>query len=300
MSFPLMPLVDAVAPGNRWTVISSGTTRTLLDVATDGSGAFVTASNVVGSGTIVYRSTTNGLTWAPVSISPSSFSLWGCIYVPGVPSFVVTGNGSTFGITSPTGAVWAALSFAPGQTYRNLTYNDGWAAFGAASGVSYYSQDLTTFYTAPVIGFNSVIAAIYVSSLNRTVAAGVAGQSRYYDGPPDTLAAWTGLLVGQVSIATAIAWHGVGVLVTSDGTIQSSADLITWTTRYTDVRAFSEVQWCNDRFIAVGAAGLAVYSFDGITWAATGIATAEDLWGVTYGGAIVVTGTNGLILRSVD
>lgn len=301
MTFPLMPLpAPTVSSGTTWFVVPSGTTRTLKNVATDAAGVFVIASTFSGANTLVFRSADNGASWAPVTVSASSFSLWGCIRAGS--TFVVTGDGSGADFTSATGASWADLAFPPPQVYRNSAYNDGWAAFGANNGLSYYSQDLTTFYTAPSIGANSALAAIYVSSLNRTVAVGVPSQSKYFNGLPSALSAWTGSTSGISGNARSVAWHGaIGVLVTDSGLVQSSTDLIAWTTQYTDARPFNAVAWCNDRFIAVGNGGVAVQSFDGVAWTPTAIATTEDLWGVAYGnGAIVVAGANGLILRSVS
>ena len=91
---------------------------------------------------------------------------------------------------------------------------------------------------------------------------------------------------------------GVG----ASGTIISSSDGITWTSRTSSsTKAFEGVTYGKDTFVAVGESGTILTSTDGISWTSRTSGTPQWLEEVTYGKNIFVAlGDSGTILTSPD
>ena len=96
--------------------------------------------------------------------------------------------------------------------------------------------------------------------------------------------------------------NGIFVAVGFGGTILTSPDSVTWTTRVSGtITNLSGVTYGNNIFVAVGASGTILTSADGIVWTSRTSGTTYSLFGVTYGnGCFVALGDYVTILTSVD
>jgi photosystem II stability/assembly factor-like uncharacterized protein len=92
------------------------------------------------------------------------------------------------------------------------------------------------------------------------------------------------------------------VAVGDAGTIVTSTDGITWTSRNSGTtNSLSGVAYGNGSFVTVGDAGTIVTSTDGITWTSRNSGTTNSLSGVAYGnGSFVAVGDAGTIVTSTD
>ncbi len=100
-----------------------------------------------------------------------------------------------------------------------------------------------------------------------------------------------------------VAWSGsIYVTVGDTGTILSSTDGVTWTTRNVDgAYGLTKVIYASGLFIAVGTTGKILTSPDGITWTSRTSGVSITLNDVVYNGSIVVAvGEFGTILSSAD
>ncbi len=95
--------------------------------------------------------------------------------------------------------------------------------------------------------------------------------------------------------------NGTFVAVGDTGTILTSSDGVTWTTRTSGTTNYLDgVTYGNGTFVAVGDTGTILTSSDGVTWTARTSGTSNYLAGVTYGnGTFVVVGAIS-ILTSPD
>jgi len=285
---------DAVGVGLKWTTIDT-TVRTNKGVATDGAQNWIIASS---AGAVVF-STTNGALLS--STTAGAAAHWGAAY--GVSKFMVNqdGGGGLYTASAAGGAY--ALAFSAGQILRNSGFNDGYFIIGANNGVTYFSTDGVTFTAQPAIGANSAFCGIYVAALSRSVALGVAAQSKYRTGVPST-AAWTGSCTGLTGTIYDVTWSPVmsrAVCVDGiSGGIFYSTNLIAWTAATNPAGAVGVrgVCWAGDKFIAVGDGGLILTSSDGITWTQGTSGTSAQLWGVSYGAGTAIVGGVNVILRS--
>ena len=92
------------------------------------------------------------------------------------------------------------------------------------------------------------------------------------------------------------------VSVGDNGTILTSSDGVTWTSRTSGTtKTLTTVSFTNSIFTTVGESGTILTSSDGSTWISKTSGTSNWLIGATYGnGVYVVTGRNGTILTSSD
>lgn len=89
----------------------------------------------------------------------------------------------------------------------------------------------------------------------------------------------------------AVAYNGLGfVAVGAAGTAVFSADATTWVTRTSGTVAdlYGVASVGSGSAVAVGAGGTIINSADGATWAAASSATAQNLYAVTYGNGMYV------------
>lgn len=289
----LLGASEGAGVGLAWATIDT-TTRTNKGVATDGAQNWVIASS---AGAVVF-STTNGALLSSTTAGASSH--WGAAY--GASKFAVNQDGGAGLYTSSAAGGAYTLAFSAGEILRNSTFNDGYFIIGANDGVSYFSTNASTFTAQPAIGANSCFCGIYVASVGRTVALGVAAQSKYKTGVPSS-GSFTGACTGLGGTIQSVAWSepaAMAVCVNGSGGIYYSTNLIAWTvtTNPAGSGALYDVCWAGDKFIAVGAGGVIVTSPDGITWTQRTSGTAADLWGVDYGAGTAIVGGVNVILRS--
>jgi photosystem II stability/assembly factor-like uncharacterized protein len=73
------------------------------------------------------------------------------------------------------------------------------------------------------------------------------------------------------------------VAVGESGTILTSPDGVTWTSRNSGTtNSLWGITYANNKFVAVGEAGAILTSPDGLTWTSQNSGTTDDLNGVTY------------------
>lgn len=281
--------------GRSWSTVTTG--FDWYGVATDGSGNWYTTTS---TGYTPY-STNNGSSWNS-SLRPSTAALWGAGYLAG--SWLSSQNGNTRILRTTSISTAATVVYNSFQTLRNSNVNDGYFIQGADNGVSYYTNDGTTFNSQPSIGANSAYSGIYVAALNRTVAiGGVAAQSKYKNSAPST-AAWTGSCTGLgTGVLYNAAWSptlSMCVVVGSLG-IYYSTNLIDFTQAANPSGvALYGVCWVPpaNRFIAVGAGGAVVTSQNGIDWTSRTSGVTGDLRDVEFGNDTVIAVGNGVIIKS--
>lgn len=304
MTFPLMPMVNPVTqPGVSWEAVASlGAAVDMHQLSVSDGGVWVAArANAVNA---VSRSINYGATWTDrvTGLSDPAGTIGSAF---GAGLFVFTEwAGSGLGWWDPNSGSNGTLSVAVRDNYR-ANYNDGYFVVGSGisggNGAIFASANGSTWSFAPqttTFGANSATCGIYVASLGRTFAAG--NQYRYVNAVPTAAVAWTGSSTGLSGRVTDVAWSptaAIGV-VTGPSGIYSSTDLITWTLRNSTTNMYG-VSWCENQFVAVGAAGAIRTSPDGITWTARTSGTTNELHGVAgRNGVILVVGYDGIVLRS--
>jgi hypothetical protein len=251
-------------------------------------------------------SQTLGVEWATVDALPSQ-----------------TGNSGEFLTTDGSTASWAAISQVPSQTGQSGKYltTDGttasWAAVPSGGG-TVISSGVASGTVSATYSFSSGSYAI--NQLSSNVISSITVGS-------ETLTS-TGIITlttsaSSVSIALKRKWtsrtnintdyvypgsfaygNSTYIMGNSGGTIFSSTDAITWTSRDSGF-AFSDIQattFGNNIFVAVGGSGKLSTSTDGTTWttrsAQFGTSTID---GITYGnGIFVAVGGAGKISTSTN
>jgi hypothetical protein len=96
---------------------------------------------------------------------------------------------------------------------------------------------------------------------------------------------------------------GKGIYVGVDvlGRLFTSANLTNWNMADVGTSSVADVTFANDRFIAVGANGHVLTSYDGQVWTLHSSGTSDSLKSVhAAAGLIIAGGANGIVLRSSD
>lgn len=235
---------------------------------------------------------------------------------------VVSGltNGTTYSFTingridgGPGGPGSVPVSAVP--RLAGATWNEG-AALGLADlhGVTFGTSFLvvgsggTMFSSADGIAWtalNSGIpadlnAAVYGNGNTSYLAAGAGGVILL---STDEMKTWTQPLTSTSNDLYALAYNGsLYLAVGANGTLITSYDGMSWTTRYSGTSShLYGVTYGNGLYVAVGAGGTLQTSTDGITWRAATSQTTLDLKGVAYGADIFVAiGAAGALLTSTD
>ena len=113
---------------------------------------------------------------------------------------------------------------------------------------------------------------------------------------------WTYRTSGTSNTLWGVAYgNSTFVIVGQAGTILTSSDGITWTSRSGTSSHLYGVSYTNSTFMAVGESGTILTSSDGITWTLRTSGTSNHLNGVTYANStFVAVGYSGTILTSSD
>lgn len=301
MSFPLMPLVPPTGTaGVEWSLVGGlPTSVNMRQISVSPSGVWIAVRS--DSVTSVLRSTNNGNGWSNVTVPLAGITggFRGSAYGAGL--FVISENDDQVH-SSPDGSTWTRR-ISSTRDMQRVTFNDGYFIIGsqdAGDEAIYASANGTSWTFNPQGTFGGSLAScgIYVSSLNRTFAAGT--QYRYVNAIPTSATAWTGTPTGLSGTVNDVAWSptaSIAVVVGSGG-IYSSADLITWTLRTSTANMYG-VAWCDDQFVAVGSVGKIFTSPNGTSWTSRTSGISDDLRGVaSQGGTIIAVGSSGAALRS--
>jgi len=125
---------------------------------------------------------------------------------------------------------------------------------------------------------------------------------------------WISRVSGSTNRLNSVAWSGTQFVAVGDyGTILTSPDGVTWTTRPLDTNTHAtllDVVWTGTKFVVVGEctySPLAIKSDtiltspDGVTWTWQTAASQKDLYGIAWSGTkFVAVGESGTILTSPD
>jgi hypothetical protein len=277
-----------------------------------GNGAFV-ATSYSANGT---RST-DGVTWADVSVSAGNASLGGWASLTyGGGQFVAVGaadagNSISYASTSDDGSTWAlrTITQTSGVGFTAVAYGNGvYAAVGAAGRAASSLDGVNwTLRTLPAVNYFSVAYGdgVFVATSGSSVVA------RSTNG-----AAWTSqsILPSQSGLLWRVAYgNGLFVAVSRStagaGSIigATSADGITWTERAMPASSrWSSITYGGGLFTAVAGDGDdttdVATSVDGISWTLGALPVTSQWSGVAYGGNsfVAVSSSNGLLAASLS
>lgn len=224
--------------------------------------------------------------WAPAALPPQEFSSFAYgkgRYIGTHADVFVSDNGTSFSPV-PRGAF----------NIRHVVYEDG-EFLGVRENGSYIarSSDGLTWRESSV--FSQPMRAITKAD-GIVVTVGGNGQI-YRAANSDTFVQVT----SGVTTALEGATHGAGKFVAvGDRAILYSFDGQQWfPARFTFSKHLKLVTYADGLFFAVGLAGAAAYSWDGMTWEFVQLHTGRDLSGVDFGlGRWVVAGNNGVLLQT--
>jgi hypothetical protein len=277
-----VPPIDA-GPAATWVQRSSGTTATLLGVASSGS----TLVAVGFGGTALWSN--DGLTWAPASPAlPSNNDYYAVAYglVGGNGTMVAVGtnmrgtnNGGIIS-TSDDARTWTARTPATNLGLTGVTYGNGVFVVVGNSGTIQWSADAVTWTSAS--GASSHLGGVdFVNG--RFVAMGQGGEFLHsMDGQ-----SWTAGNTGSTGTYFRPVYaygHYIAVGYTaSSATAISSPMLSAWT----ETPIIGSSNFYN---VAAGPV-LAATSTEGIWVSPDGVAWSLELANPTLGGSIVWTGT---------
>jgi len=113
---------------------------------------------------------------------------------------------------------------------------------------------------------------------------------------------WTSRTTPDTTHMNGVAWSGSLFVAVGGDAVWTSPDGINWTSRTTPVYAFMyAVTWSGSLFVAVGYDGTALTSPDGITWTSRTTPGTDRMRGVTWSGSLfVAVGDGGTVWTSVD
>lgn len=250
------------------------------------------AVNFTAASAIIKTSTDNGISWSTVTYPLGGAYILDIIWANG--QFVGVGDSSSVA-TSPDGVTWTVrnsggnglnsvayngsnLLVAVGLAGRIITSSDGMAWTGR-TGASSQSQEKVIWAGNQFISIASSNIQTSVNGISwtlRTVPV-------------------TGILLQD------IIWTGsLLVVVGNSGTILTSSDGISWTSRNSGTSVtLRNIEWSGSEFVVVGNSGTILSSTDGITWTINNSGTTVALSDVAWNGSkFCITGDSGTILTS--
>ncbi len=283
-------------PLDNWTILSSGTTNHLRNVAF-GGGLFVAVGD---SGTVLTSS--NGITWTPRAVGITN-SLRGVTYGHG--QFVSVGAAGTI-ITSTDGAVWSLQSSDTLNQLNAVTSTDSEFVAAGNLGTILTSSDgsnwiaQTSGTSAPFVGvgvgFGKIFAGATVNPPALFWSTNGAGWSYMTNVPPSQ----------QPDLFNGGFAYGNGILLGVEirGIFCRSTDGMTWTNHYSPLYYCYGLAYARSVFVTVGSSSsggrLIGTSTNGLEWQ-TRYSTigGGGLKGVAYGRhRFVAVGEGGSILAS--
>jgi hypothetical protein len=290
--------------GNTWDSLSTGSphpgasSQAIRALAQSGSSVLA-ATNGLGSGTGVHRSTDNGSTWTRSNSGLRALKINGML-ASGSDVFAAA-DGQGFFRTSDLGVTWTEVG-------NGIVWNAGWYCFtqvgsdilgGTSQGLLYRSSDRGDTWVLSNTGFTLTNTFDFFTDGTTVYATGAAGIARSTDAGLSWSALPAVFSIGQVGLAL---WKdGVNVLVGTNATVKRSTNSgDTWDAPISGLpgfggfSAFAQI----DTLIFVGGAFGAYRSSDGgETWslASSGIsgsvralaAYGSDLYAGTPSGVFV-------------
>ena len=216
------------------------------------------------------------------------------------------GGGGGGGASSPA-ATLQSIAVTPSNPSIAAAATKQFSATGTYSDGT--SQDITASLTWT--SSNTGIATVSASGL----ATGVAAGTTTITATSGTISGSTSLTVTTTSTAginwtvspppfsslAGVTWSGTQfVAVGASGTIRTSTDGITWTTRTAGTtNNLNGITWSGTQFVAVGASGTILTSPDGIAWTTQTSNTTNNLNGIVWSGnQFVAVGASGTVRTS--
>jgi hypothetical protein len=233
----------------------------------------------------------DGINWTQRS---SGYDLYGVIW-DGSRYIAVGEKG--YVMISPDGEIWTYYYSGDYEFLRDVA-TDGAIYAVAEQDVIYTTTDFVTW--TPDYTTSGSRAVIYGGGQFVAVNTGLVGGEAYMS--PDG-SAWARTDTGTQGLRD-IVYDGSGqyVAVGMGGTIATSSDAATWTTRNsTIINTILSVSWANSLYLATATSGKAVTSPDGITWTDRNTGDTSDLHDAVWlDTEFVVVGSGGTILVTSD
>jgi uncharacterized delta-60 repeat protein len=265
-----------------WTPLNSGVVAQMQDIAYNPvNQTFVIAGQ---SPHTILSSTDSGATWTNRLTGAGLTQTLNAV-TTGNGKLVAVGNAGTI-VASTDGLVWTAPSSGVSNNFTDVAYGSGTFVAVGISGRIMTAADTN-------LGTWTNQVSNTTQNLRRVIFAN--GQFLAVTDSGTTITSPTGVTWTVRSTGTGLAFFGVTagagvhVAVGNNGGLFSSVDSgATWVTRSAGVPStgYSDVQFANNRFVAVGLGGLAVTSTDGITWTQIASFTTDDLNGLTFAGGV--------------
>ncbi len=190
--------------------------------------------------------------------------------------------------------------FAYTKDTNSLWYYTGsaWAASGATGDIEGVSV------TSPITG-GGTSGTVTIGIDSTAVVPSQTGNSGKYLTTNGTSSSWATVSSGTTwtqkggpsvfgtSVITTMAYNGTNLYAvgTYNGTLFTSPDLVTWTSRTSGFgsNGINRIIYENSLWVAVGNLGLISTSTDGVTWTArTSNMSSNDIFDVTYGNSLFV------------
>lgn len=260
--------------GTNWTPRASGTQMDLRDCAF-GAGHYV----VVGDyGTVL--ASIDLQTWTP-QFAGTFYSLRGITFANG--QFVCVGEQASI-LTSGNGVDWSMQASGPWQL-EDVTYAEGLFVAAGGIGTEINQQHIRVLLTST----NAQSWAIRVLTYGPPFRSLTYGDGQFavttspdpWNGfsslwsstngldwqplPPVAMSAYQSRLTYGDGLWVLV--NGVADYPVNPGDILCSADLLNWTTAYTNSQSLSAVTFAGDKFVAAGYNGVLLTSADGTNWA---------------------------------
>ncbi len=287
--------VAPVDPGQRWTIRSVGTNRTIFDVVQRDT-LYVAVGQ---SGTVL--TSTDGTAWTTQE-SGIDVDLFGI--TANADRFVAVGNNGYI-VTSTDGLNWTtADSTLDGSWYYDVTWSGTHFVAVGRSGLVASSADGLNWEVLPSEIVTNLYGIVFAEDHYTVVGAGFIFQFSDADfASADTID------LDSIRLDTNIVFYDIAysdvdttyMAVGQNGSVFTSDDDTTWVERLSGTKSFFyAAEWTGTEFVAAGENGLVIRTTDLATWQL--VSTFEDdLRGLYWDGtSLIAVGVAGSIATSSD
>lgn len=281
-------LTTSTASADVWTRRTKGTANTLTSVSSSGSEIVITGY----SGTVL--TSTDGINWTDRSAALGPNFYFDAVWTGN--QYVLVGSGGTVR-TSVNGIDWPMQTTGVLDGLRSISWNGSQLLAVGQNGVIISSSDAITWEEHTSNTPKLLTKVIW--SGNQYVAVGSTGTLiTSSDGIN-----WIPGNSGTLQDIESISWNGkryvaVGGLSTNVITSENGID---WTIRPSSSAStlYYDVIWSGSQFIAVGASGSVMTSFDGLSWINQDAITTNHLYHIQQiGSQYFAVGRRGNALRT--